>query len=73
MTLLERGCLVQEQELAAFRILENEKELQELESKLKKTIGKDMRADIMASIQDLVNERENLFDVTAINIKGGEN
>lgn len=65
MTLLERGCLVQEQELAASRVIENEKELQELESKLRRTIGKDKRANILASIQDLVNERENLFDVIA--------
>lgn len=65
----ERDRLMQEQEVAATRVIENEKEFQELENKLKRTIGKDKRADILASIQDLVNERENLFDTTSINIK----
>lgn len=61
----ERDHLIKEQEDAAVRVIENEKELQERESELKRTIGKDKRADIMAIIQSLVNERENLFDVLA--------
>jgi len=66
---VEKVRLLQEQATAEARALVNEVEVRKLQGELRRTNEQDKRVKIKASIQELIAERENLFDVMAINIK----